>query len=174
MPSTVTAVEFVGPPPGSTRATEFLHLLGVDGFSTGELGFARHPILPRLDGGPVYSMERWLRFRFAQPFTEVFDFKFWMPGLAIPQGWTLNYGVARTYRTPSNGPSEIATGPVPTTKPQEPNVGGVPPLQGNQEQHSDWVVLQVIVNGDAPVGPMQGFTGNNPKPLQFRFDWTEV
>lgn len=174
MASTVTAVEYIGPPPGLGRATEYIHLLGVDAYSTAVRSFADNPIFPREDGGPVYSMERWLRFHFAQPFTQVFDFKFWMPDLVVPDGWLFRYGTTTSYQQPTNAPSAIATGPVPTTKPEELNVGGNPPLDGTEERYSDWIVLQAIVDGDAPVGPMRGFVGNDPRPLQYRFDWTEL
>ena len=175
MATTVSCVESIGPPPGSSRAADFVHVLQDDAFSVGELGFTVSPILPRLDGGPSYSMERWLRFKFAQPFTQVFDFKFWMPDLDVRPGWTFSYGTTTSYQQPSNGPSAIATGPVPMTLPLEPNAGGVTPLNGDQERYSDWIVIQAIVNGDALVGPMQGFGADHaPKPLQYRFNWTEL
>lgn len=175
MATTVTCVEVIGAPPGLTRTASYLHVLQDDAFSVGELGFTDSPILPRLDGGPSYSMERWLRFHFAQPFTQVFDFKFWMPGLDVRPGWTFSYGTTATYQQPSNSESAIATGPVPMTLPLEPNAGGVTPLPGTQEQYSDWIVLQAVVNGDASVGPMQGFgTDHAPVPLQYRFNWTEL
>lgn len=175
MAATVTSVEAIGMPPGSFQAAEYIHLLQVDAFSRGRLGFIDSPILPREDGSASFSMERWLRFRFQQPFTQVFDFKFWMPSLVVPPGWTVQYGTTTAYQMPTNGPSGIATGPVPTTKPLEPNCGGVPPLNGDEERYSDWIVLQATVNGDAPVGPILGFgPDNQPLPLQYRFDWTEI
>ena len=174
MVATVSPIEYIGVPPGLPHATEFIHLLSADAYSTSVRSFTESPIYPRTDGGPVFSMERWLRFRFLQPFTQVFDFKFWMPDLIVPTGWTFQYGTTHTYQQPTNGPSTIATGPVPTTKPEEPNVGGVPPLDGDEERYSDWIVLQAVVDGDAPVGPMRGFIGNDPQPLQYRFDWTEL
>lgn len=175
MAATVTIVETIGPPSAPLhRETAFIHVLQEDAFSVGDEGFTVSPILPRLDGGPSYSMERWLRFRFATPFVQVFDFKFSMPNLDVRPGWTFSYGTTTTYRQPTNGPSAIATGPVPMTQPLEPNAGGLTPLDGDMERYSDWIVLQAVVNGDAPVGPMQGFTGLAAKPLQYRFDWTEL
>lgn len=175
MVATVNPIEAIGPPPGVTDVAEYIHVLQDDAFSLGESTYTLSPLLPNEDGSPSTSMERWVRFRFTQPFTQVFDFFFYMPGLVVPTGWTLRYGTALTYQTPTNGPSAIATGPVPTSKPLEPNAGGLTPLNGDVEQYSDWIVLQATVNGDAPVGPLRGFNlDNSRRPLDYRFDWTEI
>lgn len=177
MVATVSCLEYTQDPPGLIKATAgFIHILQDDDFSGTLRGFTRSPIRPRVDGAPAYSMERWIRFRFAQPFTQVFDFFFYMPDLEVPEGWSLNYGTAQAYQTPSASSSSIATGPVPTTKPERPNCGGVEPLDGDVERYSDWIVLQASVRDDAPVGPMLGFDAvtKQPLPLQYRFDWTEL
>lgn len=176
MVATVQMLEYTQDPPGVARVATFLHVLQDDAPSGPARGFAASPIRPRSDGSAGVSMERWVRFRFTQPFTQVFDFFFYVQGLVVPVGWQLLYGTTAAYQTPSGSDSSIASGPVPTTKPERPNCGGVTPLDGDEERYSDWIVLQARVRDDAPVGPMLGFDAvtKQPLPLQYRFEWTEL
>lgn len=172
MVARVTLVEAVGPS-GVEEETEFLHLLGIDAHSAERLYYALYALKPDLDGSPVYSWERWCRFKFEPTFTYVTDFYFWVPGLVVPTGWTIRYGSTDTYRQPTNSPSVIAVNELPTSKPEAPNVGGLTPLDGSEVRYSDWIVLQASVSGDAALGPMLGFEGAEPDFIEYRFDWTE-
>lgn len=173
MVARVTLVEAVGDPP-EERESDFLHLLGMDAHSTERLYYALHALRPDLDGSPVYSWERWCRFKFEPAFSYVRDFYFWVPGLVVPTGWTLRYGTSETYRRPTSSASSIAVGELPTSKPADPNAGGVSPLDGSEVRYSDWIVLQASVSGDAGIGPMLGFQGADPDFIEYRFDWTET
>lgn len=172
MVATVEVIERVGG--GNTQVAEHVHLLGEDVFSGGPLEFGLFPLRPNIDGGWSYSYERWLRLRFQPPFTYVYDFFFWTPDLVVPDNWAIRYGTSQEPVTATNAPSSIAVNPLPTSKPEEPNIGGVIPLDGTGLRYSDWIVLQASVNGDASFGPMLGFTGNEPASVRWRFDWTET
>lgn len=176
MVASVRLYEYIGDPPGVPVLTEYIHLIGRDAESGGEKGYVQNPIRPRQDGAPAPSYERWFRFEFKQPFTQVFDFFFWMPDLVIPEGWSVRYGVVPSFQTPSASDSAIANQEVPTTKPERPNAGGVVPLEGDQVRYSDFIVVQATVRDDAPVGPMLGFdpVTKVARPLQYRFVWTEL
>lgn len=169
--STITLIERLGD--GRESESQHLHLLELDVFSGGPRDFGDHAIRADISGAPTYSMERWFRWRFEPPFTQVEDFYFWTPGLVVPQGWTLRYGTTPEFALPVNAPSSIAVLELPTSKPAAPNAGGVPPLDGTETRYSDWIVLQASVNADASIGPMLGFEGNDPVAIEYRLDWTE-
>lgn len=158
---------------GQEAVASYLHVLEIDAFSAGALNYGIHAIRADISGAPTYSMERWFRWRFEQPFTYIADVLFWTPGLTVPQGWTLLYGTSETFVQPTNAPSSIAVSALPMTKPVSPNVGGVPPMDGTETRYSDWIVLQASVNADADIGPMLGFMGNDPVNIEYRLDWTE-
>lgn len=159
------------------RVVEHVHLLGADEFSRDPLTFAGFPIAPKASGAPTYSYERWFRMRFNPPFVQVFDLRFWTPGLVLPPGWSLLWGPSQTFHTPKDSASAIAVNPLPTDRPEEPNISIEEPLLGGEGEprHSPWIVLQAMVSGDADVGPMLGFTAEGaPEAVDYRFEWTEV
>lgn len=172
MTATVQLIERLGD--GRESESEFLHLIEIDEFSNDPYGFADHAIRTGMSGAPTYSMERWFRWRFEQPFSHISDIYFWTPGLVVPEGWTVKYGTSENFAQPTNAPSSIATLELPTSKPEAPNAGGVPPLEGTETRYSDWIVLQASVNSDAAIGPMLGFDNDDaPVAVEYRLDWTE-
>lgn len=171
MVATVSLIERLGS--GEEQVASHLHVLEIDVFSDGERNYGDYAIRPDISGVPTYSMERWVRWRFEEPFTQVADIYFWVPGLVVPEGWTLRYGSTETFVQPTNAPSSIAVSELPTSKPAAPNAGGVPPLEGTETRYSDWIVLQASVNTDAAIGPMLGYDGVDPVPIEYRLDWTE-
>lgn len=172
---TVRIEEAVGAPPGAIRVTGVVHLMAADAYSNGLDGYLDSPLRSEADLSPGRSTERWFRIAFEQPFVLVKDFRFWMPNLSVPLGWTFRYGVSPAYQQPTNASSAIATQVVPTTRPDDPNAGGVPGEDGTEERYSDWIVLQASVDGDAPAGPLLGYDVQNlPIPIEYRFEWTQM
>jgi len=154
-------------------STDYLNILSEDAFSGDELDFMGSPVMGDVDGSPTFSMERWVRIVLEPPFVEIQGIWFWVPSLVPPAGWELLMGVAPTYRQPVAAPSAIATTPVPITRPSEPNLKGS--LQGSGEQVTEWIVLQAVVDADAPTGPLLGFDPDGrPNPLQYQLDWVEI
>lgn len=158
---------------GQESESGHLHVLRSDVFSGSARNYANYAIRPDASGAPTYSMERWFRWRFEPPFTQIEDVYFWTPGLEVPEGWTLLYGTVEEFSPPSNAPSSIAVHELPTSKPTAPNAGGVPPLQGTETRYSKWIVLQASADADAEVGPMLGFEDEDPVGIEYRLDWTE-
>lgn len=161
-------LEAIGPEPGTTNPAQYLHLRAMDRFSGDANAFLADGIRVYADGGHTHSMERWVRFRFDPPFELVGGFRFWCPGLIVPDGWTFRYGTTSTYRRPVPSPSSIAVNVMPTSRPGAPNVGPSELMDGTQPRYSDWIVLQAGVGRDAPAGPMVA------EPITYRLDWDEA
>lgn len=171
MPATVTMLERLGN--GQESESSYLHVLSADVFSGSARNYANYAIRVDASGVVTYSMERWVRWRFEPPFTQVEDVRFWTPNLVVPEGWTLLYGSTDDFSIPTNAPSSIAVHELPTSKPAAPNAGGVPPLQGTDTRYSKWIVLQASADDDAEIGPMLGFEDEDPVGIGYRLDWTE-
>ena len=151
---TVDLIERIGTPPGSDQVVQYLHLRRSDRFSGTEDAFSSDGIRVAVDGSRTYSMERWFRFRFSPPFNFIRGFRFWAPGLEVPTGWIIRYGVAQEYKRPVSNASLIATNPLPTSRPESPNVGGLELMDGTEPRWSDWIVLQASADAQADPGAM--------------------
>ena len=147
----VDLLETVGAVPREQIATT-VHIVAIDNFSPDDPTVLPYALRPNLDGSPVYSMERWMRLRFNQPFGSVRAFRFWIDTFVMPYGWHVAWGVSSIYQIPSNAPSVIATNTLfEYHDPGEahPNVGDAVRLYGTQTQYTPWIVLQTHVTGDA-------------------------
>lgn len=176
MTAAVDLVQRIGGAPTVDVACPYLNLHGDDTYVDGPSSYLQYPVYPRSDGAPTYSMERWVRLRFQQPFGAVRAFRFWVPGWVEPEGWTVRWGASTAFDIPKLSLSSYALYPLPTTDPGpgNPNIGGEDYLEGTVTQYSNWVVVQASVNGDAPTGPLLGYGGNNlPLKIPYRFNWTE-
>lgn len=150
-------IEEAGGFPLRTYKTQLINVVAYDVPALQEADVIGLAVLPGVGGSPGYSYERWFRLGFKGPFTTIRDIFFWMPGLALTDGWQLLYGTTDTYRAPSNQPSDIAVNPCPTGA---ASLDAGPVTPGNA---SNWVVLQAMVTAE---------TGD-PLALDFRFSFSE-
>jgi len=149
-----------------------IHLLGEDQFSGDEYGYLDSPLWVGSDGAPRYSMERWFRLVFTMPFTDIRRVHLWLPQ-TMPPGWLLRLGTSLTYFTPTTASSTIAATPAPMTRTSEPNVALAD--NGVVERRTEWIVLQAVVDGDAPSGPPLGYgLDGQPNPLEYHVEWSEL
>jgi hypothetical protein len=161
----VKLTEAVGYGPDSERMTSRFDLLVQDEHS--ESPFAANHLLRRSsDNSPSYSCERWVRLRFEPPFAAITKLRFWVNNYSANSGWALYYGLASTFRKPSDSASDIAVRPVPTADPDVANLGPEI-LTGGQVQYSQWLVFQAVWIGGNP-GKLQ------TSDLNWEFDWTEM
>lgn len=176
MTATVQLVERIASAATTDQPVSFLNIHGADTYSTIQRSYVDSPVVGRTDGAPVFSMERYVRLRFTPPFDRVRAFRFWVPDWVDPTGWTIKWGVAPAFSTPSNSESAWATATLPSADPGQlaPNIGGEVAVDGSATRYSDWIVLQAQATGDAEVGPILGWdTGNVPIPIPFKFKWVE-